>query len=624
MRGARRRRPWSELALLAGIVVGSSGCRGCNDDTAYSPFGVASEIPVASASAAPVAPSASAGFAEKKDLLAPPNARRWKIGELDATLPEGRLFERALAADFDGDGKQDAVAWTVPAPKAAPAPGAPAPSEELVYFPAVGQPKSLLTLPGFLPTGPGCKTNVELRQTGPRTLVVDAGATCVGTALLARAPVRSLTVVAPAGSRPIVVAVRVADPAPGESLDLDVDSSDRDGDGRDDVVIRLSIGKLGTPPATAAFAWLDRAAGPARDALEPRQSFETAATALASRARNKRTRGDVAAAVANVRRTFSGACAESGTARVFDGDGAPLRCGDLGGSFDRLAEAEVEANVGAGDAFAAFGALARADWFRAPLSKSVRDKLAQRIAKAVTVLDVTDAPGVKAEVAVRSGPRLSPLSFEPDGSLLIQSAGNVVRLASDGRSETVEPPAPIPAAGGQGPASTAVVQAWPLAMRSNTGLGWAGTTLSCDRSEISLSIADARGGLRSQPTDLLAPRPGACAGGAQPNVTSAPVAWHGDELVAVIGGTLIGPRPNFAAPETLSARGTALSPDGRWLVAVTPVGVVVTGAKTELWHVDKALGSVDAVRDLGDCVVANEARAVACVQGRKVRFFARP
>jgi hypothetical protein len=102
-----------------------------------------------------------------------------------------------------------------------------------------------------------------------------------------------------------------------------------------------------------------------------------------------------------------------------------------------------------------------------------------------------------------------------------------------------------------------------------------------------------------------------------------PVAWHGDELVGVIGGAIVGARPNFDAPASLSARGTAVSPDGHWMVALTSSGLVVTGKKTELWHLDKVLASPSELTQLGDCVVANDARATACVQGRRVRFFPR-
>jgi hypothetical protein len=609
------------FVALAALGLAATGCR-CNDDQAYSPFGVASQMPSPSDSAqAPLpAPSASTGFAEKKDLIAPPNARTWKIGELEASLPKGRVFERALAVDFDADGKQDAVAWTIPASKG-PAPGAS--GGELVYFPAGGEPRILQSTPGFIPSGPGCKTDVELRQTGPHTMVLDAGASCVGTARAARAPMRGVMVLAPAAPRPVLAGLRAADPAPGETLDLGADTSDRDGDGRDDVLIRVGIGKQGSGTASAAFIWLDRAAGPARDPGEPRRSFETLASTLLARAKGKRTRTDVPSAVANVRRLYFGLCGESETARVFDWEGEPLHCGALGATFERLVEAEVEARLGMGDALAAFGALTRGDWYKGSLSPTVRQKLAQKITKAVTVVDVGDAPAVRAEVAPRSGPRQSPLSFEPDGSLLIQSAGTLVRLSADGRTETVEPPAP---AGGAGGPAAAMVQVWPLEARSSGGVRWTGVTLSCDRNEVALNFVDAAGKvLDTRSTDLLAPRPGACAGrAAGAFVPMAPVSWNGNDLVAIVGGSLVGARPDFDAPKSLSARGMALSPDGHWMVVGASLGLVVTGKTTELWHVDAALGSADAVRELGDCVVANDARAAACVQGRKVRFFPRP
>ncbi|MBE7479373.1 MAG: hypothetical protein HS104_05210 [Polyangiaceae bacterium] len=148
---------------------------------------MASGLPsaVAEADAGPDEPDA--GLPRPKFVVrvaspAPDRATRWSLDGRELAAPAGRVFERGIAADFDGDGTRESVVWTLPA-AATP----PAPAGELWLFPSAGAPRKLLELPGFVPTGPACKHTAALLQTGPKSVTLDVSASCT-TTLLARRP----------------------------------------------------------------------------------------------------------------------------------------------------------------------------------------------------------------------------------------------------------------------------------------------------------------------------------------------------------------------------------------------------------------------------------------------------
>ena len=83
-------------------------------------------------------------------------------------------------------------------------------------------------------------------------------------------------------------------------------------------------------------------------------------------------------------------------------------------------------------------------------------------------------------------------------------------------------------------------------------------------------------------------------------------------------GALIEPKK---AGSALPSPGSARSPDGKWLVATTPLGLVVTGQTQELWKLPET--PID-TRRAQDCVVANDRAAVACVSDGRVVLLKRP
>lgn len=585
----RKAELWAALALS--VVV--AGCDGCQKEKPYTPFGVTSALP--SAEEAPTAPPAPSAKAEPSKfpaaLVAPPGSRKLRMGELTLGAPPRYVFDRALVL---GEGaSQQAVAWLKAEADARDV----VPGLLMAYGPG-GQAKQVMTLPSFVPIAPGCVHATRLVQTGSSSVLVDTVATCPP-GLVARVPVEAVSVVSPASSRPEVLTLRVAEAAAGEALSIDEDSSDRDGDGRADVKLTFTLTAPEGAKASATLAFVDRAAGVSRDAAEPRASLTLAAKALLAKA-GPNTSADVDA----MRRLLGSLCAEGGTPRVFDAEGSPIRCEDLGAVVDTLARAEVLSRLAAKDALGAAAVLTRSDWYFKKLSadadKSITKELRRRL------LAVTPQASVlSARPKAVKGPHWSPLWFEQDGALLIVTEAGVVRASRDGTSETLVDPA-----GG--------TPAWPLDVTDASGRRLTGSICACDTSEIQLSVSDAAGApQKGLTTRLLAPRPGGCKGRfACPDPV--PVATSADGFSVLLGGALSEPKKSG---QGLPSPGSARSPDGAWLVTTSALGLVVTGPTQELWKLPDA--PIDA-RRAADCVIANDRAAVACVAGDKVVLLKRP
>jgi len=604
-------RPAALFALLAAF----SGCNGCGSDKPYTPFGVASSLPTES-SAAPVLPadagaapvaSAASGFAARKADLVPGSPKTWQGGDLNLTAPDARGFAQVLAADFDGDQKADAIAWLVPDKDAKNAPPG-----ELWYFPNAGAPRKVTPLPGFVPSSPDCPLTVLLTQTGPHSATLDVSAACT-TPLIARSPTRAIVVASPNVERPILLTLRAAAPAPNESLNFSVDSSDQDQDGRDDVKVSVSVGVVGSSePASTDFIWLDRAAGASRSASEPAASLARAAIRINVRARAKHG-GHGPDRAGNVIRLMSSICAEGGVARVFDEDGSPFRCGELGKVIDPLLSSDVENALVQGDVLEAFAVLARDGWYFTKFSAAERKSLERDILRAVSRYEADEAFTARTAPLTPKLPHFSPLWFEADGALLIRNEAGVTRLSADHAAETAL-------------SSEAGVPSWPLELTGGAGIRVTGTSHACDRSELLLNVSDAEHTLlRPLTTRLLAARPASCAGhGLGPNVTLAPLSFDGVTLDSVLAGSHLSTSASTAkALEGLPAIGTPRSPDGNTLVTPSALGLLLTGDRKELWQVDK-LGAHNSAAKFTDCVVANGASAVACVDGGRAILFSRP
>ena len=596
----------SKRPRLAGLALALAGaqasCDGCREKP-YTPFGVASTLPnpLASVSAPPETsgtPPPPPKFAARPAEAAPLGATRFTLSGRELAAPPGRAFALGISADFDADGGPDAVAWMLPLSALGAGGAVGASSGELWYFPANAAAKSVLKQPGFLPAAPGCRLTPSLSQTGERSVTLDLAATC-DAPQLARAPVRALAVIAPAAEHPAIVMLRVAQPAPGESLKLSVDSTDRDGDGRDDARLSSTVQADGSArPASADVVWLDRAAGSSRDAGEPGRSLARAANAEAIRAKGKTTHKAVPDAVANLRRLYATLCGESATPRIFDGEGAPLGCGSLQGFLDDLASSELSAALTRKDFIEAAAVLSRDGWYHGRVSKDRRGRLEKALEAAVRRVQI----GRLVELAARppakgSAPRWSPLRFLPDGRLVVQTAGGLVVVAADGTEQLDEQQT-----------------RWSLDVVGPNGERWLGARHACDRSEVLLELAGTGGAqLGPLPTRLMAARPGACRGAQPPALPVAtPLSFHSSGLEALVGGSFVGPGSASAEAALRPEQpGSARSPDGRELVAPSPLGLIVASRDSaELWQ-SAVLGNPLA---LEGCVVSNGRTRVACLR----------
>jgi hypothetical protein len=596
----------SDAALVLAGSLCALACEGCKAEKPYTPFGVTSALPDTpdppqappSASSAPPPPRYAPA------VVAPPGSRKLRLGSLTLSAPERYVFERALALT-NGEQPQ-ALAWVTPV--AAASQGAP---PMLVSYGAQGELRPLFKLPSFVPQAPGCKHVTRLQQTGSTSVLLDVEAEC-STPLLARVPVQSVSVLAPAREAPEIITLRLAAPAPGESIAIEEDSTDRDGDGRDDVRVVFTLTAPSGATASAALVYLDRAAGASREAGEPRASLLELSDGLLKSAG---TAGGAAAALGGIdasRRLLFSLCAEGGTPRVFDGEGTPIRCGELGGVIDRLARAEVLARLAKKDVLGAAAVLTRADWYFGMLSNDAQKSITRELNK--RLLAVTpQVQELRARPRSARGPHWSPLWFEADGALLVSTDAGVVRVARDGQVETSLTGEP----GGAGvdPAEAP----WPLDVVDGGGKKLVGSLCVCDSSEVQLNVLDARTGPGPGiPTALLAPRPGGCRGRFEcPDPV--PLAVGQDGFSVLVAGSLV---VSKADAPPLPSPGSARSPDGQWLTAKNPMGLLVLSEKHhELWQL--ATGPLD-LKQATDCVVAGDRAAVACVVLGKAVMLRRP
>src|SRR5262245_51866941 len=160
--------PKATLATFVVALVATS-CK-CNEEHPYTPFRIPDALPSAAPSAAFPVPSASAAVGPTEAQLAPKDVSAWVVDEVSVTIAPERVIDRALAADFDGDGSKDAIAWT----RARAEPPESHATGELVFFGGkTPAGRVVAKTPAFVPSGPGCVHTVRLAKTGDKTATLD-------------------------------------------------------------------------------------------------------------------------------------------------------------------------------------------------------------------------------------------------------------------------------------------------------------------------------------------------------------------------------------------------------------------------------------------------------------------
>ncbi len=581
--------------ISCGLAVGCSCER--DERKPYTPFGVASSLPAATTAAAAAGETSSP--AEFEATLAQrhnPPASSFKLGSETLQAPEGLGFAQTISADFDATDGDELLAWVVPTKSSQRAN-----ESGLWFYPSpTTEPTQVVKFPGFVPTDASCQLSVSLRHSGLRSATLRIASDCEPRKPV-RVPTEALIVVAPLRPNPELLSLRLAPTQPGETLTVHVDSQDRDGDGHDDVSVRFTLAVDGSEnESSAVMAWLERPAGLSRDLEQTAKSFADIGSVEVVRSKGKNTSAHVAQRISDARRLFSYLCAEGGTVGLTTSNGDALPCGDLQLSRNFYAQAEVQAALTQNAPNEALWALARADWYGGAISDKTRRELQEQVRASLTKRKV-DQHSINVSARAPSGaPRYSPLSFVTNDTLLILTTDGVKRYRNGELEDATEE-----------------VDPWPLVPRGPHGETLTAATLACNEPMISLVGSDPSGRVvQVGTTQTLAPRPGLC--GARTNRLEfqpprlRPILWPAAGLSALVDGLWVGPEANAGA------RGAPLSANGQQLVARPEAirdGLLVRHAgKYELW------ASADASK-LSDCVINNDASAIACISGNQVAWL---
>ncbi|MBV9947960.1 MAG: hypothetical protein JOZ69_13990, partial [Myxococcales bacterium] len=411
------------------------------------------------------------------------------------------------------------------------------------------------------------------------------------------------------------LAVTIADPPGAPALSVDADAVDRDGDGLEDLSLRVAI-EGGGPPlepgprVSGVLAWLDRPAGLSRDLGATEGAFAALVANAHLRAARPKDAPAVPSFVTQVRALYRAMCAEAGAPRLAGvvGTGA-IACG-ASKALEQAGLAETRAYATEGDALRAALALDRAGKppaARTPPRETEAQAWITAIAPAVNARAVRAIAAVP-EVGRGHEPAWGPLAFEAGGKLLVRTRAGRVRVDPETGDEASADGAPD----------------WSPAVASPDGaMRWIETYDPCDGMPLHASFASAQGDdLRDLPLPVPAPLGDRCAGSRGAPARAMPLAWGASGLEAVVEGEPILVAPSLDRGAPLAALlgqpfnpGAPRSPDGSVLVVPTGSGLLVRhGAASRVF---RALELEGTYADLRDCAVSNEASRVACTRTGK-------
>lgn len=610
--GSMRGEPSSRTPklLLAAAVLGLAGCgRACKTDHPYVPYAIGDGE--AAGEDAALAATAEAGATELLATAAPSGASRWTLDGLELTATAGRVFVMGLARDLDGDGAKDGLAIVRPTQDdSAP--------DEVLFFKGgargVDAPSTIVAGPAAPGADAGCARVARLAQVGRRSAMVELGASCPSS----RGARWLGTLTFDRGVR-LRFAATLLDPADAPKLQVEVDGTDRDGDGIDDVALKVTLDGPNAPfepmpRAAARLAWLDRPAGLSRDSEEPEASLRALAQAAAARAGRAKEAAQVAGAVHQVRALYAAICAEAGVARFTKlsvGSGA-IACGPSR-ALEESGFALARAHATLGDPARAAFALERAQL--SPATKTAARQL-EALGWLAQVAPAAQAKTLRAVAAVPQGERAAtpswgPLAFEATGKLLVRTAAGVARVDPETGDE----------------AEAAGVAPWPAHVLGPDGtLRFLSVTAACDGGPLRAAFGatgPAQGeGSREVLLPIASPLGARCTQGGGDRGEPAPVsalAWGPRGLEALVAGEPVLFAPDLAraslaaaALEQPGALGGARSPNGKVTVLPTSLGIIVRAGKARMLRAKELEGGYG---ELSACAVSDDASRVACVRG---------
>lgn len=604
-----RRGPLPKLALLApALLAVLAGCgRSCKDDHPYVPYSVGNVPDAALPDADEVeaaAPEPPRGGVEPA-LTAPPNTTTWKLEGIELVAPSGRELLAALVRDFDGDGKNDALAIV----RALPGEGAKADSAtyEIVHYAGGASSPSARTVATAPPArAEGCAPVVRLERVGPRSAFAELGASCPRGAAS-----RTLYVVRLSKEPAVAFDAVLTDPPAAPKLSVEADGADRDHDGIDDIALRVAI-EGGGPPfepgpkLSAKLAFFDRPAGASRDPDEPDASLRAIAGQAAARAKGK-DRASVPVLVQQMRALYRAMCDEGGAPRLaqLHGGGA-VSCG-ASRPLEDAGLAEVRALALGGDAVRAFAAAAVAQLAPATKTAAKATELESLLAQVAPVVQASRARTLGSVVDAPRGrhPEWGPVAFD-GAQVLVRGGGKVVRV--DPETGIEEPTEMLP---------------WPTQVLSPDGRSrWLEAYHACEGVALRSTFAPTGDGDLRDVLLPIAPRLGArCAGARGEAASTLPIAWGDGGLEAIVAGQPLLVKPEAGQASALASPleqapplGSPRSPQGRALAVPTSRGVLVVRDRAALYKA----AELEPYAELRGCTVSDDASRVACVRRGRV------
>lgn len=587
---------------LASLSLGA--CDSCKNDHPYVPYsiggdsGAPSAVPGADA-AASIPPEPSRPTAGDLFERAPAMATTWNRDSVTLRAPDGTHFERGAFDDFDGDGKRDAfcVVRSFASPK----------TFDALYF-SGASPDSPVRVFGaellMLPKGAGRHTLLRVGPPEARRFSLELSAEPSA----AFAETRRFAFLEIVKGLPRVrLAFTVTDPPGAPKLALSVDAADRDGDAVPDVTLMLSVqggsGEPG-PSLSSKIAFLDRPAGLARDADEPRASLAAHVKVALAKSSKSKEASEAVAMVGRIQALVRATCPELPGARLSRFEGVTDPSCSLRDVLDDLSVAEVRGYAQSSRPFSAAAAFAR---FRGPFVARAPEKVREAEKALDSVAKVTaprEVRSVSAAVVApkRHVPSWSPLAFTPKGELDVSTATRIVRVDPKSFEERDLEESP-----------------------------WTSGVLSADGETRLVEVYDAcKGGpLRAtfapkeegEPHDVEVPVEPAlvppCTSSRGEPAEVMPVGWGPRGLLFFAAGEPVLVDPKLTKATLLAepidggwVRGGPRSPDGKTVALATSAGVIVRGPGGTLRV--RGPGFSDDVRN---CTVNDDASALACLVG---------
>lgn len=567
----------------------------------------ASEPSATAADAGHAPPTPPAGLADgggEPAVALPPGTTSIELDGAQVSVPE-REIVLALFGDFDGDGKKDALA-IVRAPATPEGRGGSA-AGEIVHFHGGTPVGGAIAVGPTMGVDPSCAPTARLERIGPRSAFAEIGSACTkgsGT--------RAIWVVRLGPALDVAFDATIADPLSAPRLAVDAEAADRDKDGIDDVVLKLTIEGGGAPfepgpRLTAKLAFFDRPAGPSRDAEEPEASLKAIAAQATARAGKPKDAPSVPGMVQQMRALYRALCREGGAPRIdkIHGGSAPS-CG-ASKPLEDAGVAEVRAFVAQGDAVRAFAA---ADLASAAPATKTPARIAEVQKMLAEVAPAMEARSSRALNVLADAPRLhpewGPLAFEGADKLLVRHGEKVSRIDL-GTFEQEDTDIP----------------AWPSHVVSPDGRSrWLEAYHACEGVALRATFAPVAEGDVQEVLLPVAPRLGTrCAGGRGEAAAATPVAWGPRGLETIVAGQPLLVRLDGQNASALATwldepppRGSPRSPNGKAIAIATPQGLLVRADRTTL----RRAPDLAPYPDLRHCTTTDDGLVVACLKKGRV------